>query len=79
MAGHTVFNYLLGKYRAITVATSVLGEPVGATLLAALLLGETPAGYVETPVGALPLQAVGIAATLVGILLVVWEEIKTGR
>jgi len=75
MAGHTVFNYLLGRYRAITVATSVLGEPVGATLLAALLLGETPAGYVETPVGALPLQAVGIIITLVGILLVVREEL----
>jgi drug/metabolite transporter (DMT)-like permease len=41
--GHTMFNYALGKLPAHVISTSVLGEPVGATILAyALLPGETP-------------------------------------
>jgi len=27
MMGHTVFNYLLGRYRAVTIAAGTLGEP----------------------------------------------------
>ena len=74
MMGHTVFNYLLGRYRAVTIAASTLGEPVGAALLALAVLGETPTGYV----GPVPLQALGVATTLVGISLVVREEVKRG-
>jgi drug/metabolite transporter (DMT)-like permease len=41
--GHTLFNYALKKVPAHIVSTSVLGEPVGASILAFLLLpGETP-------------------------------------
>ncbi|MEM2891302.1 MAG: DMT family transporter [Thermoplasmata archaeon] len=41
--GHTMFNYALKKVPAHVVSTSVLGEPVGASILAFLLLpGETP-------------------------------------
>lgn len=41
--GHTMFNYALRKVPAHVVSTSVLGEPVGASILAFLLLpGETP-------------------------------------
>lgn len=74
MAGHTVFNYLLGRYRAVTIAVATLGEPVGAALLAAAVLGEVPAG--GPAVFGIPVQAVGVAVTLVGLALVVREELK---
>jgi drug/metabolite transporter (DMT)-like permease len=40
--GHTVFNYLLGDVEANVVAIAVMGEPVGASLLALAIFGETP-------------------------------------
>jgi len=41
--GHTMFNYALKKVPAHIVSTSVLGEPVGASILAYLLLpGQVP-------------------------------------
>jgi drug/metabolite transporter (DMT)-like permease len=40
--GHTVFNYLLAEVPASVIAIAVTGEPVGATLLALLLLQEAP-------------------------------------
>lgn len=43
LLGHTIFNTLLSTVTATTVAVVVLAEPVGATLLALLLLGELPA------------------------------------
>ena len=78
MFGHTVFNYLLGRYRAVTIAASTLGEPVGATLLAVPILGEVPTGTVTLGAQgvALPLQAIGIAVTLLGLFVVIREEIK---
>jgi drug/metabolite transporter (DMT)-like permease len=80
MMGHTVFNYLLGRYRAVTIAASTLGEPIGATLLAVPILGEVPTGTVTLGAGvALPLQAIGIAATLLGLFVVIREEIKASR
>ena len=45
--GHTMFNYALKKVPAHIVSTSVLGEPVGASLLAYLLLpGEVPSAWI---------------------------------
>ncbi len=83
MLGHTVFNYLLGRYRAVTIAASTLGEPIGATLLAALVLGESPMGYAEFNIFSvsvtLPLQAMGIVVTLLGLFVVVREEIKVSK
>ncbi len=38
--GHVLFNWLLQYVNAVTVSMSVLGEPVGATILAYLLLDE---------------------------------------
>ncbi|MNC22533.1 4-amino-4-deoxy-L-arabinose-phosphoundecaprenol flippase subunit ArnE [compost metagenome] len=38
--GHVLFNWLLQYVNAVTVSMSVLGEPVGATILAYLLLNE---------------------------------------
>ena len=41
--GHTMFNYALKRVPAHIISTSVLGEPVGASLLAYLLIaGEEP-------------------------------------
>ena len=83
MLGHTVFNYLLGRYRAVTIAASTLGEPIGATLLAALVLGESPMGDAVFDLFGvsvtLPLQAMGIVVTLLGLFVVVREEIKVSK
>lgn len=43
LLGHTVFNTLLSTVTATVVAVTVLAEPVGATILAAVLLDELPA------------------------------------
>ncbi len=40
--GHTLLNYALAYLPATIVTGAVLTEPLGASLLAALLLGETP-------------------------------------
>lgn len=42
LLGHTIFNWALKYLSTALVSISLLGEPVGSTLLAALLLGETP-------------------------------------
>ncbi|MNI53073.1 EamA-like transporter family protein [compost metagenome] len=38
--GHILFNWLLQYVSATTVSMNILGEPVGASILAFLLLGE---------------------------------------
>jgi drug/metabolite transporter (DMT)-like permease len=40
--GHTVFNYLLRYLDPTVVAIAIMGEPVGATLLALAFYGEVP-------------------------------------
>jgi drug/metabolite transporter (DMT)-like permease len=42
ICGHTVFNWTLRHLPASVVATAFLGEPVGASVLAWLILGEAP-------------------------------------
>ena len=59
LLGHTIFNQALGTVPATTVAVVVLSEPIGAGLLALLLLGEVPS----------PLLAVGGPLILVGVFL----------
>lgn len=59
LVGHSAANYALRHLSASFVAVVILGEPIGSTLLAILLLGEWPR----------PLQVVGGALTLAGILL----------
>jgi drug/metabolite transporter (DMT)-like permease len=45
--GHTMFNYALKKVPAHVISTSVLGEPVGASLLAYMLLpNEEPSRWI---------------------------------
>jgi drug/metabolite transporter (DMT)-like permease len=40
--GHTVFNYLLREVDPTIVAVAIMGEPVGASVLALVLFGEVP-------------------------------------
>jgi len=44
MFGHYLFNWLLKYVKAATVSMSVLGEPLGSTVLAFFLLGEAITG-----------------------------------
>jgi drug/metabolite transporter (DMT)-like permease len=43
--GHTVINWALAHLESSVVSVSLLGEPVGATILAAVLLSESPTLY----------------------------------
>ncbi len=40
--GHNSYNYALKYLKASTVSVSILGEPVGASMLAAILISEIP-------------------------------------
>lgn len=64
LLGHTVFNYLLGSVRATVVAVALVLEPVMATALAFVILGERP-GVVTV---------VGGAVVLVGVYLAIVAE-----
>lgn len=59
LLGHTSFNWALKYVSAPTVAMAVLGEPVGTTFLAWLLLRQAPTAY----------EAVGGAVVCTGIYL----------
>ena len=66
MLGHTGMNWALRYLPAYVVSLTVLGEPVGATLLAALIpgIGEVPS----------LLTLVGGAIILGGIVLTMWRR-----
>jgi drug/metabolite transporter (DMT)-like permease len=57
--GHTLYNWALRYVPAPVVSVSLLGEPVGASVLAFFLLNEVPSGQV----------VLGGVVTLAGILL----------
>jgi len=57
--GHTVYNWALRWISAPVVSISLLGEPVGASILAYLVLAESPG----------PMVLLGGAVTLAGILI----------
>lgn len=59
LLGHSIFNWALGYLSAAFVATALLGEPIGATILAYFLLDERP-GMVKL---------VGAALILFGIYI----------
>lgn len=59
LIGHTVFNWSLRFLSPSTVSALVLGEPIGATILAFFILGE----------GISPGKALGLALLGSGILL----------
>jgi drug/metabolite transporter (DMT)-like permease len=66
LLGHTLLNYALKYSRAVTVTTSTLGEPIGATLLALIIFHQVPQ----------PITVVGMAVTLLGIYMVIREELS---
>lgn len=59
--GHTVINWALEHVESSVVSVTLLGEPVGSTLLAVVLLGEIPGTW----------TVVGGAVVLAGIYLAV--------
>lgn len=61
LLGHTVFNLLLSTLSATAVSTAILAEPVGAAVLAWLLLDEVPTAWF----------ALGAPLVLIGVLLVI--------
>ncbi len=69
IGGHTVLNYLLRKMSLLGVAVPVLGEPIGASLLAWVLFSEV-----------LSVEAVGLMTlVLLGITLAVMGEALQGK
>ncbi len=63
LVGHTAFNWALRHLSPTFVALSILGEPVGSALFAALLFGEVPGPW---QLGALFVLLVGIALAALG-------------
>lgn len=61
LLGHTILNWALRYLPAAFVSVSMLGEPVGASILAALLLAEVPAPAVALG-GAMVLLGIGLTA-----------------
>jgi drug/metabolite transporter (DMT)-like permease len=64
LIGHTSFNWALRRLTATFVAVAILGEPVGAALLAWLFFGERFS----------VLQLIGFVALLGGIFVAAREE-----
>ena len=66
MLGHTGMNWALGYLPAFVVSLTVLGEPVGATILAAVIpgIGEVPS----------PITVAGGTIILAGIVLTMWKR-----
>ncbi len=62
LLGHTVINWTLAHLESSVVSVSLLGEPVGATILALVLLAEAPTAF--TVVGGVVILA-GIYTTAV--------------
>lgn len=63
---HVINNWLLNFVNATTISMSILGEPVGATILAAIFLGERLVGW----------QIVGGLLVLLGVFLFLMQQIK---
>nr|WP_279220962.1 DMT family transporter [Desulfofundulus salinum] len=57
--GHTIFNWALRYVKAAVVSVSILGEPVGATILAYIIFHQVPS----------PLQLVGGAIIITGLAI----------
>jgi drug/metabolite transporter (DMT)-like permease len=67
--GHTIYNWTLKWISAPIVSISLLGEPLGASILAYIFLGETPS----------PLTFLGGILTLAGILICAYPLIDNSR
>lgn len=63
LLGHSSFNWALAHLPASYVSIALLGEPVSATLLALVLIGEVPSGF----------KIFGAALILLGILIATYR------
>ncbi|WP_216827423.1 DMT family transporter [Alkalihalobacterium elongatum] len=61
---HVIFNFLLNYVNTTTISMSILGEPVGATFLAVLLIGEQ----------VMIMQLIGGVIVLVGVFLFILQQ-----
>ncbi|KPL05036.1 MAG: hypothetical protein AMJ73_02870 [candidate division Zixibacteria bacterium SM1_73] len=64
--GHTLYNWALKYLKAYLVGITILGEPVGATILAYLIFKQIPP----------TLTYLGAVAIFMGIFLVFWNQKK---
>ena len=69
LIGHTTLNWALRFFSATLVAVFILGEPIGAAILAYIFLGEPLTGNL----------LLGGALVLLGIYLSAREERKLGK
>ncbi|MDQ0273663.1 DMT family transporter [Cytobacillus purgationiresistens] len=63
---HVIYNFLLNYVNTTTISMSILGEPIGATILAVILLGES----------IITLQIVGGFFVLIGVFLFLIQQNK---
>ena len=59
LIGHTAFNWALKHLKASMVAITILGEPIGASILAYFIFGETIKSF----------QSVGIILIFLAIII----------
>ncbi len=59
LIGHTAFNWALKHLKASMIAITILGEPIGATILAYLFFGESVSRF----------QMIGVVAIFAAILI----------
>ena len=64
LVGHTLYNYILKYVKAHLVGMTILGEPLGATLWAYLILKEIPVSTFY----------IGGILIFIGIWIAVWRE-----
>jgi drug/metabolite transporter (DMT)-like permease len=69
LVAHSTYNWALRYLPAAFVSISLLGEPVGSTVLAFALLGEVPSG----------LKLAGAALILIGIVLAIRRPAKPAQ
>jgi len=67
--GHSVNNYLLTKVPAYVVSSAVLGEPIGATILAVVFLNRIPS----------PAVLIGFTIILLGVAAVLTDVASNSR
>jgi drug/metabolite transporter (DMT)-like permease len=67
--GHSVNNYLLTKVPAYVVSSAVLGEPIGATILAVVFLNRIPS----------PAVFIGFTIILLGVAAVLTDVASNNR
>ena len=63
---HIINNYLLNYVNATTISMSILGEPVGASILAFFLLNEVLAGF----------QLIGGVIVIISVFLYLVQQQK---